>query len=158
MSGKQQQVQQEEAQQQEAQQQVPRTMAQAIRCFVKQPGVLLGIAAMLSAICLRAMHLHWGIQDTAVAAAAVCWWVLQEWVLHAKLLHSSFAWWGRSIHAKHHSRPYHHVSVDGPNVVLLIITGGVVVSRLLLGASTLSLTALMAFYLTALTYEWTHFL
>ncbi|CAI7757376.1 unnamed protein product, partial [Closterium sp. NIES-54] len=209
--GKQQEVQAEV----EAEEEVPRTMVQAARCFVRQPGVLLGIAATLSATCLRAMHPHWGIRDTAgmvmartflcllspslpltlsisltlspstspplssllhlfpspflpfspstalplsLAAAAVCWWLLQEWVLHAKLLHSSFPWWGRSIHAKHHRRPYHHVSVDKPDVVLPVVAGAAIVSRLILGASTLSLTALMAYYLMAITYEWTHFL
>ncbi|CAI5952604.1 unnamed protein product [Closterium sp. NIES-64] len=84
--------------------------------------------------------------------------VHEEWVLHAKLLHSSFPWWGRSIHAKHHRRPYHHVSVDKPDVVLPVVAGAAIVSRLILGASTLSLTALMAYYLMAITYEWTHFL
>ncbi|CAI7768590.1 unnamed protein product [Closterium sp. NIES-53] len=59
--GKQQEVQAEV----EAEEEVPRTMVQAARCFVRQPGVLLGIAATLSATCLRAMHPHWGIRDTA---------------------------------------------------------------------------------------------
>ncbi|CAI5471408.1 unnamed protein product [Closterium sp. Yama58-4] len=156
--GKKQEVQQQVQEEVEAEEEVPRTMVQAVTCFLRQPGVLLGIAATLSATCLRATHPHWGVQDTAVATAAVCWWLLQEWVLHAKLLHSSFPWWGRSIHAKHHRRPYHHVSVDKPDVVVPVIVGAAIVSRLIFGASTLSLTALMAYYLMAITYEWTHFL
>lgn len=35
---------------------------------------------------------------------------VQEWVIHAWLLHSPFDWMGRRIHVGHHQRPYFHVS------------------------------------------------
>lgn len=37
---------------------------------------------------------------------------VQEWVIHAWLLHSPFDWMGRRIHVGHHQRPYFHVSSD----------------------------------------------
>ena len=35
-------------------------------------------------------------------------WVIQEWFLHDKLLHSDFEWFGKDIHGFHHDLPYYH--------------------------------------------------
>lgn len=35
--------------------------------------------------------------------------LVQEWAVHALLLHSKFDWVGRRIHVGHHQRPYFHV-------------------------------------------------
>ena len=51
--------------------------------------------------------------DVGVAAGVAALWCLQEWVVHAWLLHSPFDWAGRRIHEGHHARPYFHVRSPG---------------------------------------------
>ena len=47
----------------------------------------------------------------AVVGGVGAFWALQEWVLHAKALHSDIDWFGKSIHMGHHALPYYHVSI-----------------------------------------------
>ena len=37
--------------------------------------------------------------------ATACFWCVHEWVIHAKLLHSEEAWYGKHVHQLHHDLP-----------------------------------------------------
>lgn len=93
-----------------AEQEVPRTLRGALATFFSHPSSLLilaGIAALL----------YWRAQlpggrpgaDAAVAAAVAAGWCVQEWAVHALLLHSKRDWLGKRIHEGHHQRGYFHV-------------------------------------------------
>lgn len=90
--------------------QVPRTLAQALATFGRHPSTLLILAGLAALLLWRAQSpLHPGA-DAAVATAVAAGWCLQEWAVHALLLHSKRDWVGRRIHVGHHQRPYFHVS------------------------------------------------
>jgi hypothetical protein len=90
--------------------QVPRTLHQALSTFFTNPSpllILLGIAGLLAWRARSPLH---PAADLAVPAAVAAWWCLQEWVVHALLLHSKRDWLGSRIHIGHHKKPYYHVS------------------------------------------------
>ena len=55
-------------------------------------------------------------------------WLWQEWAVHAHALHGSVEWAGRRVHDAHHARPYHHVSIDDPPLVLAAMAASAAVA------------------------------
>lgn len=83
---------------------------------------------------------------------------LQEWLVHALLLHSKADWVGRRIHLGHHQRPYFHVSIDDPPIVLAFMVVSSSAFHLAFRGSELALTASLAYFCMGLAYEWTHYI
>lgn len=137
---------------------VPRTMEQAMTTFFVHPSpvsVVLGLVALLAARCQYHYASWW---ELPVAGCVVGTWLVQEWLVHRKLLHSTFAWFGRDIHIKHHNAAYFHVSIDGPE---LILPAQILVFALfwtMFEDKAYSLTACATYYMMGLLYLWTHFL
>lgn len=92
---------------------VPSTLAGALATFFTHPSALLILGALAALLYVRSAYPAHPAADAAVAAAVAVFWCLQEWVIHAKLLHSQGDWLGRRIHAGHHQRPYFHVRLAG---------------------------------------------
>jgi len=93
----------------------------------------------------------------AACGASIVWW-FQEHFMHQKLLHSKWDWMGKSIHESHHSKPYFHISIDPPSLILTWFT--VVLTTLLLVCPTISiaLSSMIGYSLSGLFYEWTHYI
>ena len=77
--------------------------------------------------------------------------------MHRALLHSAWAWPGREIHEGHHLKPYHHVSIDGPALILPAMAASGAALWAGLGGSGLALTATGVYWALGLCYEWTHY-
>ena len=92
----------------------------------------------------------------AALAAGGALWVLQEWLIHAKLFHGDIDWFGKRVHEGHHRTPYHHISLDAPELALpVILAAGAVFTGALgprLGAS-----AATGYVALGLLYQFTHF-
>lgn len=84
--------------------------------------------------------------------------MLQEWVIHAKFLHSSFDWPGRAIHEGHHQLPYHHVSIDPLWLMIAFLALAAAVSTALLGPTPLAASAFLGYCSSGLFYEFCHYL
>ncbi|PRW45324.1 fatty acid hydroxylase [Chlorella sorokiniana] len=96
--------------------------------------------------------------DAAVAGAVAAGWCVQEWVIHAWLLHAPFDWVGRRIHVGHHQRPYFHVSIDDPPIVLAFMAVSLTAFWVGFGGSELAVTASLTYFAMGLLYEYTHFI
>eukprot|EP00897_Mesotaenium_endlicherianum_P010629 jgi/Mesen1/9595/ME000657S08870 len=103
-------------------------------------------------------HLPWSPADACVVGAVVLWWVLQEWCLHALLLHSKSDWWGKAMHMSHHALPFHHVSIDGLEVIGPTLLAALGICSLLFKDISLRLTAVCSYIAMGLMYDWTHFM
>jgi hypothetical protein len=68
-----------------------------------------------------------------VVAGVVALWLVQEWVVHRWLLHSSWEWPGKAIHKEHHEQPYHHVSLDPPELIIGVMLLAAAVAAVVLG-------------------------
>mmetsp|Transcript_31165 Transcript_31165/g.38042 ORF Transcript_31165/g.38042 Transcript_31165/m.38042 type:complete len:343 (+) Transcript_31165:93-1121(+) len=95
--------------------------------------------------------------DALAACTAVVFWWFQEHVLHQKLLHSQRDWLGKSIHEGHHSKPYFHVSIDPPGLIMGWLLAVHVALRLLLPLP-LALSATVGYAAAGLFYEWAHYI
>lgn len=147
----------------EATRSVPRTMREAFSTFFSRASILLALFGAVSAVMWRIyiIHPHHPLTtlDAKVVVATSLSWILQEWFLHAKLLHSPFSWWGKDIHVAHHKMPYHHISLDGMKIVGPTMLLSFLVLRLLFKEDVVRFsTGLATFYVMGITYEWTHFL
>lgn len=141
---------------------VPRTRTAAALKFVRQPTALfIGAALAASARARMILPLPLGMADIAAALATAAFWIIQEWVIHDKLLHSASPWYGSTIHRWHHELPYYHVSMDGLSLAVVWFT---TVAFLLLGVGTLThtvaqcLSSLVTYTLCGGIYEAAHFL
>jgi hypothetical protein len=86
---------------------VPETLPEVLSTYFLNPGIASVHATLLLVAAWRSAR-PLGAADAAAALLAVSFWLLQEWAIHAKLLHSSFDWPGKDIHEGHHALPYHH--------------------------------------------------
>lgn len=139
-------------------QEVPKTLPQAAATFCSHPSTILilaGLGALLWARVQQPLH---PVTDAAVAAAVAGGWCLQEWAVHALLLHSKFDWVGRRIHVGHHQRPYFHVSIDDPPIVVAFMAASLGLFWLGFHGSELALTAAISYFAMGLLYEWTHYI
>ncbi|KAI3424792.1 hypothetical protein D9Q98_008179 [Chlorella vulgaris] len=139
-------------------QEVPCTLSHALTVFLTHPSSLLIIGALGGLLAWRAQYPLPTAVDAAVAACVAAGWCLQEWAVHALLLHSSFDWLGRRIHVGHHQRPYFHVSIDDPPIVLGFMAASLAAFWTGFGGGPLALTAAATYYACGLTYEFTHYI
>ena len=141
---------------------VPTTPAAAIATFFGHPTARFISAALLLSLVGRLMigtALAWA--DLAACTATGLFWCIQEWVIHDKLLHSSFIWFGECVHRWHHELPYYHVSLDGLGLAGAWFS---VAAVLFIGVGTLTrtlaptLSALATYTLFGGLYEASHYL
>lgn len=64
---------------------------------------------------------------------------------------------GHEIHQSHHDKPFYHISVDPPHLVVAWTLAAALIFRLLL-PQPLGLTVLAVYVAMGGAYEWTHFL
>lgn len=142
---------------------VPRTMRQAIRRFFFGPdsGPGLVFISTCGFIFLRCGYVFGGSQLTFQDAvmflgATVFWWFQEHWI-HGHLLHSEFDWIGKQIHKAHHEKPYHHISIDPPALLMGWLLSVHVLLQMLLPMP-LALSATIGYALAGFKYEWTHYI
>lgn len=90
----------------------------------------------------------------AVGAAA---WVVQEWFIHAKLFHGNVEWYGKDVHTGHHATPYHHITIDGLDLVAPAMLASLVIFTAVAGYGTGPCAAL-AYWSMGLFYIFSHYL
>ncbi|PSC73834.1 fatty acid hydroxylase isoform B [Micractinium conductrix] len=139
-------------------QEVPCTLRGALALFFSHPSSLLILAGLLAVAAVRVQSPVHPAADVGVAAGVAALWCLQEWVVHAWLLHSPFDWAGRRIHEGHHARPYFHVSIDGPPLVAAFMAASLALFWCAFRGSELALTAALVYYAMGLAYEFTHYI
>jgi hypothetical protein len=135
---------------------VPKTWEEVVTVFFSQPSVLLPAAAILVLGAYR-LQQPFSLVDPVVSAGVAAFWLLQEWVVHAKLLHSDFQWFGKDIHEHHHTRPYFHVSVDPPGLIGGVMALAAAVFYVSFQGSPLAFTAIVTYFTMGLIYEWLHY-
>ena len=96
--------------------------------------------------------------DAAIVLCVGFFWLLQEWFIHDKVLHSEADWAGKAIHGFHHLLPYYHVSIDGPG--LAVAWFSVAAAAIAAASPSLSagLTAVATYTLFGGVYEFCHFI
>lgn len=140
-------------------QEVPTTLPGALATFFTHPSAAMIVCALAGLVCWRAqLPVQHPAADAAVAGAVAAGWCVQEWVIHAWLLHSPFDWMGRRIHVGHHQRPYFHVSIDDPPIVLAFMAVSLTAFWFGFGGSELAVTASLSYFAMGLLYEYTHFI
>lgn len=133
----------------------PGTLPGVMTTFFSHPSVLLVLAALAALLPLRT-QMPVGLMDLAVGVSTVLIWLLQEWVIHAKLLHSSFDWAGKRIHEAHHKEDYFHISIDPPWLIASAMTLAAAVFTVLLPPAP-ALTATVVYFIMGLLYEFNHY-
>ena len=128
----------------------PRFIIAAIAC-------LIGIRLMMPPITSPAV-------DSLVVTGTIAFWAVQEWVLHKYVLHASLVeggWIGYNIHKSHHSTPFYHVSLDGPEVAMVWGAAICAISYGIFPGDALNIYRLdfvLTYFVMGLVYEWTHYL
>jgi sterol desaturase/sphingolipid hydroxylase (fatty acid hydroxylase superfamily) len=144
-----------------------RTRAQAVRVFFSRKGPRTLAKTAAATWAARVALGPPGPSDLLAAAAAICVWPVQEWVLHKYLLHLEprtvagvhidpmFA----RVHRTHHADPR---DVDTTLLPLKVIVGSMPFAAggwlLLFGPRRAAITAMATYSTMALFYEWTHFI
>mmetsp|Transcript_39571 Transcript_39571/g.112228 ORF Transcript_39571/g.112228 Transcript_39571/m.112228 type:complete len:297 (-) Transcript_39571:1502-2392(-) len=135
----------------------PKELGEVLLVFFTHPSVLAIVTALT---CLGSLRLGYLVTwaDATVSSGICSLWLLQEWVIHAKLLHSSFDWMGKRIHESHHAEDYFHISIDPPGLILpaMALSAGVFYAAMPTAA--LGLTATLTYFLMGLLYEFNHYL
>ncbi len=146
---------------------LPDRLLPALRGFYghASPRVLTALVAV--ALAVRVALGSWSLWDLAVVGALVCFWPLQEWLIHVFILHyQPVTLFGRELdfkvpklHRAHHRDPWRLDLVFIPIHVFAYtpITVGAVV-LLGLPQPELVATGLAAYYALSLHYEWAHFM
>lgn len=75
--------------------------------------------------------------------------------MRAPVLHQG--WLGYNVHNSHHEKPFYHVCVDPPELVVAWTLAAACIFRLLLPVP-LALTVLGAYMVMGGVYEWTHYI
>jgi hypothetical protein len=143
----------------DAEELVPTTMREAFETFLvgSYNGPRAVVVALLTLIGWR-LHLaplEWS--DAGIFSVMVVVWWFQEHILHKYALHSSFEWYGTSIHKEHHARPYAHVSIDPAPLMLGWLGSAALFLKLVLPLN-LALSATLGYALAGLFYEWAHYI
>lgn len=138
---------------------VPSTMGEAFETFFvgSYNGPRAVVVALLTLVGWRLQlnPLEWS--DAGIFSALVVVWWFQEHVLHKYALHSSFDWYGTSIHKEHHARPYAHVSIDPAPLMLGWLGCAALLLKLVLPLH-LAISATLGYALAGLFYEWAHYI
>lgn len=140
---------------------VPKTMSEAIRVFFFSMD---GLGPLIISLTLMSLA-SWRLTDlgpvTAVDLLAffgtVIFWSFQEHVLHGKLLHSSFDWYGKDIHQGHHDKPYFHISIDPPTLMIVWMATVHLILRALFPLP-VAISATLGYAAAGLFYEWAHYI
>jgi hypothetical protein len=144
-----------------------RTLPQAAALFFRFRSPKLLALAVLLPLAVRVIAGGFTIWDPILALAIVPLWSIQEWWMHKHLLHAKpRKVFGRLVdptfakrHRAHHRRPWSLSEVFLPSsVVLLAFPVSVALWMAALPTVPLALTAITAYSMMALAYEWTHFL
>ncbi len=140
----------------------PTTAAEALSKFFGHPTARFIAGALALSVGARcSVGAGFSAVDGGVALATAAFWMVQEHVIHGRLLHCPSAWYGSDVHRWHHELPYFHVSLDGPGLAAAWFAS---VAALLLGAGALAsalpaaLTALASYTLCGFAYEASHYL
>lgn len=143
---------------------IPTTLREALRIFLFGPkrGPLVVIVCTISAALWRlcpALNENIGINlvDMALFSAAIIFWWFQEHAMHLHLLHSKFDWIGKAIHEAHHAKPYHHISIDPPGLMIGWLLAVHISLRLFLPLP-LAVSATLGYSCAGLFYEWAHYI
>lgn len=96
--------------------------------------------------------------DGVTAAAVGAFWIVQEWAIHDKLLHSTESWFGSEIHGFHHDLPYYHISIDGLGLALSWFLAAAAALLLVMPSLPLALVAMATYTLMGGVYEFCHFI
>ena len=146
---------------------LPTTMSEAIQTFFwsgdKGPSfvvlalVYFSVARLTLVVEQAPTTMNLLLMEPVVFAASIIFWVVQEHVLHQRLLHSNFDWMGKIIHQEHHNKPYFHISVDPAWMLLGWLATAHLLCRQLLPLP-LALTATLGYSLAGLFYEWSHYI
>lgn len=141
---------------------VPKTGREAITTFFSHPTARFICCALGAAVAARfAMGMPLTLADGAAGAATGAFWMVQEWLIHDRLLHSDGEWFGERVHRWHHELPYYHVSLDGVGLAAVWFLS---VATLLVGIGALTsslapcLTALAVYTLCGGIYEFAHYI
>jgi hypothetical protein len=148
------------------------TLGGAARLFFRfpTPRLLLGYALALGAVRASLAALGYGalgLGDALVALGVAIYWPLQEWTLHAWLLHlRPRTLFGVRIdpifaryHRYHHEHPWVLERTFLPTRVLIpLLPVNVLVWWLAAPTLGVALTGMAAMAVAALVYEWTHYL
>ena len=97
-------------------------------------------------------------ENLAVMFGSVLLWTFQEHIIHERLLHSKYDWYGKSIHQSHHDKPYYHISLDPAGLLIGWMLIAHVIFRCLLPTLPLALTATISYSAAGLFYEWSHYI
>ena len=82
---------------------VPRTPSTALFTFFSHPTAKFICTALLLCIVARCqLAVPISISDVAVGLGTALFWLVQEWFIHEKLLHSKHTWFGETVHRWHH--------------------------------------------------------
>ncbi len=143
------------------------TIPQALRYFVTCGGPLTMMLFLVVALAAKfAIYPSVGWADLAVVGGIILIWWFQEWFLHVTVLHMKPLKVGgmtidpgfARVHREHHAKPWHDVLVFVPTPY--VILGFIVASAIfyLVLPTPLALTALAAYCVMGVLYEWTHYL
>lgn len=141
----------------------PGTLANAVSLFMSYSTprfivAMLGVSIAARCCLAASAAAPLAIVDAAWAVAVAAFWVVQEWVLHDKLLHSDFEWFGKDIHQLHHDLPYYHVSLDGLQLAMAWFTVAALAAVCVTPSLALAATATATYTAMGLWYEFTHFI
>lgn len=144
----------------------PRTLHGAVPGFLRMPGASLLLAVAAVTWTVRFGLGGWRWLDAWVALSLLAFWPLQEWLVHALLLHlKPFTLFGRQVepilarnHRNHHLRPTLPELGITPLYILWLYVAGVPVVWLLLAPPAQAMTGTALFFSLALNYEWVHYL
>jgi Fatty acid hydroxylase len=146
---------------------LPDRLRPALATFFRHASPRVLTALVVAALGVRAALGDWSLWDAAIPLALVCFWPLQEWLIHVFILHyQPVKIFGREIdfevprlHRAHHRDPWRldllfipiHVFAYTPLVVGALVLLG-------LPRPQLVATGLAAYYALSLHYEWVHFM
>ena len=142
---------------------VPSTLSGALHRFFfgKDYAPILALTAIFYFIFNR-ISLHstgYSIQviDVCILFGSIIFWWFQEHFMHGNLLHSQMDWMGKQIHNEHHKKPYFHISIDSPELVLGWLFTVHLILRLVLPLP-LAISATIGYSSAGLFYEWAHYI
>jgi len=143
---------------------VPKSMGMALRRFFlgKDLGPISVVFILLGVVLNRFWFLSssissFGRNDVIAVLSSIVFWWIQEHILHDKVLHSDVDWFGKDIHAEHHSKPYYHISIDPAELMLGWMLSVHLLLRCILPLH-LALSATFGYSLAGLGYEWSHYI
>jgi len=142
-------------------QDVPTTMHEAIIKFffdkgnIGPPLTMLAIAAIIC--CRISMPQSFSWADIVCILASAVLWLFQEYFLHQHFLHSKIDWIGKSIHENHHQKPYFHISIDPPELLLGWLGAFFIIANEMMPIE-LALSTTIGYSIAGMFYEWCHFI